>query len=178
MADFAPLYSRRERILIVTKILAVAVPVYLAGYCGLFPWLEQYAQTANCDYIGEFTGMHLLVYGVLCGIPLSMALLIWLIEGSRSMHVWKLGQSPLPGEKVLRKTRYRYGAAARLRPAVVLAMVLLLIGAAVRGGFQANRLIAAVGPCDRPPYSRSRNPDPVSETSGTRQAKLVKSTAE
>ena len=178
MAEFAPLYSTRERILILAKILAVAVPVYLAGYFGLFPWLESYAPIANCDYIGEYTGMQLLAYGVLCGIPLSMALLVWLIEGSRSIRVWKLGQSPLPGEKVLRKTRYRHGAAARLRPAIVFAVVLLLVGAAVRGGFQANRLIVAVGPCENPSYSRSPKTDPASETSGTRQAKLVKSSAE
>ena len=155
MAEFAPLYSTRERIMLACKLLAVAVPVYLAGYYWLFPWLRRYARTANCIYFGEISALQLLAYGVFVGIPLSMALLVWSIDGSRSIRVWKLGQSPLPGEKVLRKTRYRYGAAARRRTAAVFALLLLLIGAAVHGGFQGNRLIAEIGPCENPPYSRT-----------------------
>lgn len=156
MTDFAPLYSIRERISIAFKLLAVAAPVYLAGFYWLFPWLENYAQSANCDYLGGISGLQLLVYGIFVGIPLSMALLVWLIDGSRSIRVWRLGQTPLPGEKVLRKTRYRYGAAARLRPVAVFAVILSLIGAAVWGGSQARELIVEIGPCDSPPYSRSR----------------------
>ena len=161
MSEFAPLHSLRERITIALKLSAVAVPVYLAGFYWLFPRLQEYAQIANCDRFGPVSGLQLLVYGVFSGIPLSMALLIWLIEGSRSIRVWKLGQSPLPGEKVLRKTRYRYGAAARLRPATVFAMLLLLIGAAVWGGIRADRLITAIGPCDNPPVPVTRPPGPA-----------------
>ncbi|MGD8349476.1 MAG: hypothetical protein PVI79_09585 [Gammaproteobacteria bacterium] len=160
MADFAPQYSTRERIMIALKLVAVTGPVYLAGYYWLFPRLREYAQTANCDYFGDISGLQLLIYGVLVGIPLSMALLIWLIEGARSIRVWKLGQHPLPGEKVLRKTRYRYGAAARLRPLAVLAILLVMIGAAIRGGFQAPRLIATFGPCENPGQSQYRGARP------------------
>jgi hypothetical protein len=159
MTEFAPLYSTRERILMACKLLAVAAPVYLAGYYWLFPRLERYAQIANCDYFGRFSGLELLVYGVFSGIPLSMALLVWLIDGSRSIRVWKLGQSPLPGEKVLRKTRYRYGAAARLRPVAVFALVVLLISAAVLGGFKGRELVAEIGPCDDSLRSAPRDPD-------------------
>jgi hypothetical protein len=178
MSDFAPLYSIRERIQIALKLLSVAVPVYLAGYYWLFPRLENYALTANCDYFGAVSGLQLLVFGVFVGVPLSMALLIWLIEGARSIRVWRLGQSPLPGEKVLRRTRYRHGAAARMRPAGVFAMVLLLIGAAVWGGFQARRLVNEIGPCDRPPYSRFRDAGFGVKTSGERRPKLVNSAGE
>lgn len=153
MSDFAPLYSFGERISIALKILSVALPVYLAGYYWLFPRLAHYAQTASCDDFGGISGLQLLVYGAFVGIPLTMALLVWLIEGARSIRAWKLGQSPLPGEKVLRKSRYRYGAAARLRPAVVFTVVLLLIGAAAWGGFEARQLIIEIGPCDNPAYS-------------------------
>jgi hypothetical protein len=159
MTEFAPLYSTRERVVIACKLLSVAAPVYLAGYYWLFPWLKRYTQIANCDYFGGFSGLELLVYGVFSGIPLSMALLVWLIEGLRGIRVWKLGQSPLPGEKVLRKTRYRYGAAARLRPAAVFALIALLIAAAVLGGFKGRELVAEIGPCDDSPGFGSRDPD-------------------
>jgi hypothetical protein len=162
------LYSTRERLLFAVKLLAVAAPVYLAGFYWLFPWLRRYMQTANCEYFVGISALQLLIYGVFVGIPLSMALLVWLIDGARSLRVWRLGQHPLPGEKVLRKTRYRYGAAARLRPLAVFAILILLIGAAIRGGAQAPVLIAEIGPCDTPGQQRSqrREARPKPQASG------------
>ena len=158
MADFAPLYSTRERLWLALKLLAVAIPVYLAGYYWLFPWLREYAKTANCDQIAIFSGLELLLYGLLVGAPLSMAGLIWLIEGRHSLQVWRLGQSPLPGEKVLRKTRYRFGARARIRPLVVFSTLALLAGIALRGSFVAAELVQEIGPCVQPAVDRSSFP--------------------
>jgi hypothetical protein len=155
MADFAPLYTTRERLWLALKMLAVAIPVYVAGYYGLFPWLRRYAETANCDRFAAFSGLELLLYGLLVGSPLSMAGLIWLIEGRHSLRVWRLGQSPLPGEKVLRRTRYRFGVRARIRPLVVFSMIALLAGIALRGGFLAAELVREIGPCGHPGVGRS-----------------------
>ncbi len=168
MSDFAPLYSRRERILIVSKILATALPVYIAGYYWIFPWLRHYVKTANCDRFGDFNGLELLLYGLFVGMPLLMAILLWLIEGRHSLRVWRLGQSPLPGEKVLRKTRYRFGTAARIRPLATLVIVALLAGIAIRGGLEANRLLREIGPCDVSSRCRTIN--------GTESCNLLKST--
>ena len=158
MADFAPLYTTRERLWLALKMLAVAIPVYVAGYYWLFPWLRRYAKTANCEQFAFFSGLELLLYGLLVGAPLSMAGLIWLIEGRHSLRVWRLGQSPLPGEKVLRKTRYRFGARARIRPLAVFSMIALLAGIALRGGFVAAELVREIGPCDHPGVGRSSFP--------------------
>lgn len=154
MGEFAPLYSTRERIAIVAKILAVAAPVYVAGFYWIFPWLRRYAQTASCDRFGAFNGLELLLYGLFVGMPLSMAVLVWLIEGRRSLRVWRLGQSPLPGEKVLRKTRYRFGTAARIRPLATFVIVALLAGIAIRGGIEARDLARQIGPCAESAHSR------------------------
>jgi len=175
MSEFAPLYSRRERVAILLKILAAAVPVYIAGYYWIFPWLRRYAKTANCDGFGAFNGLELLLYGLFVGMPLLMAALLWLIEGRRGLRVWRLGQSPLPGEKVLRRTRYRFGAAARIRPLAVLAIIALLVGVSFRGGLEANRLLREIGPCGV--SSRCRPPqDTAGETRSTATRKLLEST--
>jgi hypothetical protein len=158
MSDFAPLYTTRERLWLALKMLAVAIPVYVAGYYGLFPWLRRYVKTANCDQFAAFSGLELLLYGLLVGAPLSMAGLIWLIEGRRSLRVWRLGRSPLPGEKVLRKTRYRFGVRARIRPLVVFATLALLAGIALRGSFVAAELVREIGPCVQPGVDRSSFP--------------------
>ena len=147
MGEFAPLYTTRERIRLVLKILAVAAPVYLLSQFWLFPWLQNYASFANCYIYGDITGAHLLMYGVFVFIPLSLALLIWLFEARRCLKILRVGQNPLPGEKVLRKTRYRYGRAAMIQPFVLFLAIAVLIGASVWGGFQAEKINRMVKPC-------------------------------
>jgi hypothetical protein len=105
MDEFAPLYSTRERIGIALKMLAVAASLYLPAHFWFIPWLENYISFANCYYYGDISGMHLLIYGIFVFAPLSLALLIWLLEGRRCLEVLRIRQNPLPGEKVLRKTR-------------------------------------------------------------------------
>ncbi len=148
MSNEAPLYTTRERMLILVKILAFFIPLFLLSWLWLFPWLEAYAETAHCRFYGDLTGVHLLLYGIFVGGPLSLALLILLFEGPRSLRVLRVGQNPLPGEKVLRRTPYRYGWQARLKPLVLLACVLTIIGFSVWGGYQASELTANVAPCE------------------------------
>lgn len=147
MDEFAPLYTTRERVDLVLKILAVAAPVYLLAQFWFFPWLQDYASFANCHSYGNINGVQLLMYGVFVLIPLSLALLIWLLEGKRCLRIFRLGQNPLPGEKVLRKTRYRYGRAAMIQPFVILLAIAVLIGASVWGGFQAEKITRMIQPC-------------------------------
>ncbi len=147
MNDFAPIVSTRERVKLVLKILAVAAPVYLLAQFWLFPWLQNYASFANCYFYGDITGVHLLMYGVFVFAPLSLALLIWLFEGRRCLSILRVGQNPLPGEKVLRKTRYRYGRAAMIQPCVIFLTLAVLIGASIWGSFQVEKLTRIVKPC-------------------------------
>ncbi len=147
MNKFAPLYSTRERIHLVLKILAVVAPVYLLAQFWLFPWLQNYASFANCHRYGNINGVQLLMYGVFVFIPLSLALLIWLLEGKRCLRILRIGQSPLPGEKVFRKTRYRYDRAAMIQPFVLLLAIAVLIATSVWGGFQAEKITRMIKPC-------------------------------
>lgn len=147
MNDFAPLYTTRERILLVLKILAVAAPVYLLAQFWLFPWLKNYASYAHCHSYGGINGVQLLMYGVFVLIPLSLALLIWLLEGTRCLKVLRIGQNPLPGEKVFRKTRYRYGRVAMIQPLMIFTVIAALVGASVWGGFQAAKITSKIPAC-------------------------------
>ena len=147
MNDFAPIVSTRERVMLFLKILAVAAPVYLLLQFWLFPWLQDYASFANCYFYGDITGVHLLMYGIFVFAPLSLALLIWLFEGRRCLRILRVGQNPLPGEKVLRKTRYRCGRAAMIQPFMLFLIIALLLGISVWGGFQAEKLTRAIADC-------------------------------
>ena len=75
-------------------------------------------------------------------------------RGKANAAVEKLGQNPLPGEKVLRRTRYKYGNAARVQPLVLFAIMLLLLGISIWGSSQAEKMGRFVPPCSDNPLGQ------------------------
>lgn len=149
MNDFAPQYTQKERVKIVLKLLAWIIPVYLVMDFWFFDWLEQYSQNAHCYEYGSFNGLHLLIYGSFVLIPFSLGIFVLLIEGRNCLKVMRLKQTPLPGEKVLRPVKYKYGTAALIRPAAVGLIILLSFVISIWGGFQAHKLSADIVPCEK-----------------------------
>jgi len=145
--DFAPKYSKRERLMLILKLLLLVILLLLVTQFWLLDWLKAYVKTANCQVYGNFDGIQLLLYGLFVGIPLSLALVLLLLEGRRSLRILKLGQNPLPGEKVLRRTRYKYGNAARVQPLVLFVIMLLLLGMSSWGSFQVEKMHRLIPPC-------------------------------
>jgi len=145
--DFAPEYSKRERVTLILKLLVLCILLLLVTQFWLIDWLTAYVITANCQVYGNFNGMQLLLYGLFVGTPLSLALVLLLLEGRHSLRILKLGQNPLPGEKVLRRTRYKYGNAARVQPLVLFAIMLLLLGISIWGSSQAEKMSRFIPPC-------------------------------
>ncbi len=147
MNGYAPLYSKRERIRLVLKLAAIFLPLYLLGQYWLFPAIEQYSTYANCYQYGKVNGVEVVMYGVFVGLPLSCALLVALLFGRRGLRIIRAGQDPLPGEKVLRKTRYRYGKMAWLTPMFTVLFTLYFIGLGVWGASQAEQISRDPAPC-------------------------------
>lgn len=146
--DYAPEYTKRERIEIALKNLAWAIPVVFICEFWLFDWFAEYSNNANCYKYGSINGVHLVFYGLFVFMPLLFAIILCLTEGRRSIKVFRLGQNPLPNEKVFSTTSYKYGLAAKAQPIVVLSVMLFLIGLSVWGGFQAHDLTRNIKPCD------------------------------
>lgn len=147
MSDYAPVYTTRERVRIALLMAAATIGVYLATHWWMVPAIENFARNANCYSYADFSGVELLFYGVFCGAPLSLGLLILLLFGRRCYLIFKTGQDPLPGEKTLRKRRYRYGRRALLTPLLVLLTVLYTVGVAIWGAPRAAALAAGAASC-------------------------------
>jgi hypothetical protein len=141
---YAPEYTTKERINILLKTFAWAGPLVAALQFWFFPWLKQYSANAHCYQYGSFTGLHLIFYGLFIGLPLLMACMILILEGKRSINIIKLGQSPLPGEKVLKPTKYIYGAQAKLKAYLSFALILFALGLSVQGYFWAQTFIIKI----------------------------------
>ena len=156
MSEYGPEYTKRERIALVLKILAWVIPIYLVAQFWFFDWFSEYSENANCYNYGNINGVHLVFYGLFVFMPFSFAIVLFLFEGRRSIKVIKLGQSPLPNEKVLRPTKYKYGTAAKVQPLGVFSIILFLIGLSIWGGFQAHEITKDIKPCA---VNNSLNPD-------------------
>jgi len=147
MPNHAPEYTTRERITFVLKHMLWFIPLVAATELWFFDWLSEYADNANCYIYGSITGVHLIMYGLFVGIPLSLVILLSILEGRRAIKVIKLGQNPLPGEKVFKKTKYTYGHKAKVKPVGIIFSIGFLLALTIWGVMQAHELTQNIKPC-------------------------------
>jgi len=140
--QYAPIYTTEERIKYFIKHSIWAVPLFLIVQFWFIPFIDEYSKIAQCINYGKFTGLHVIFYGFYVGLPVLMALIVFLSLGIRSLKIIKIGQSPLPNEKVFTQTEYVYGSKAKLRAYGVFAYILLILSLGVQGYFWANETIS------------------------------------
>ena len=141
---YAPTYTKNERIKYLVKHALWVVPSFTFLQFWFFPFFEKYSKIAHCFDYGVFTGTHLVLYGLLVGLPLLLALLAFFTAGKRSLKIIKYEQDPLPNEKVFTKTVYIYGTKAKLKAYGVLTCILLALGLGILGYFWANEHISDI----------------------------------
>ena len=141
MNNYAPEYTKRERVILLIKHLAWALPLFAMTNYWLLPWFEAYAKQAHCYNYGQFTGIHIVFYSVFVGLPLSFALVLFALEGPRNIKIIQLAQHPLPNEKVLRRTQYSYGLKAKIRAYLFFVILAFLGGLSIKGIDWANAII-------------------------------------
>lgn len=144
MSEFAPEYTKKEKLIILLKHLTWATPLILATQYLFFPWFTEFADQSHCYQYAGYSGTELMFYGLFVGLPLTFALLILLFEGARAVTIIRLGQSPLPNEKVFKPTQYSYGVRARIKPIFVLLIIVFLIGLSIKGLFSAQQLVSSL----------------------------------
>ncbi|MES9969837.1 MAG: hypothetical protein ABW092_07355 [Candidatus Thiodiazotropha sp.] len=147
MSEYAPEYTKRERIVFILKLLALATPIYLMVQFWLADWIADFTKNAHCFNYGSINGMHLVFYGALTFLPLLLGIILFLFEGIRGIKIIKLGQNPLPDEKVFTPTKYKYGAAAKVQPFGIFSVIVFCIGLSIWGGFKAHEQTREIKPC-------------------------------
>ncbi|HLD68781.1 MAG TPA: hypothetical protein VJA19_22415 [Pseudomonas sp.] len=144
--EFAPEYSRVERIrLVLGGTLAGALLVY-GAQTWLFPGIKAFATLAPCRQVLGIDGLTVLWYGLFVGLPLHVAVLMLLTFGWQGYKVLRDGQFPAAGTKVYRPTRIRRGRKARLIGYLHLAAVLPCLLLAGWGAPQAEALSTSLRP--------------------------------
>lgn len=144
--EFAPEYSRAERIrLVLGGTLAGALLVY-GAQAWLLPGIKAFATLAPCRQVFGIDGLTALWYGLFVGLPLHAALLVLATLGWQGYKVLRDGQFPAAGTRVFKPTRIRRGPQARLIGYLHLAAVLPCLLLAGWGATQADTLSTTLRP--------------------------------
>ena len=150
MNEFAPEYTKKEKIVLMLKHAAWAIPLFATTKYIFFPWFEVYSENAHCYIYGNITGIEVVLYGLFVGLPALSAALLFLLEGRNCINILRCGQSPLPGKKVFNPTKYVYGFRAKLKPLFLFIVMAFFIGLSVKGVYSANQIIIKVNPKELP----------------------------
>ena len=141
MNEFAPEYTKRERIILMLKHAAWVIPLFAITKYIFFPWFDVYAENAHCYKYGNITGTEIVLYGLFVGLPALSAVLLLLFEGANCIKILHYGQSPVPGEKVFKPTKYVYGFRAKLKPLFLFIAMVFFIGLSVKGFYSASQIV-------------------------------------
>ncbi len=139
-----PLYTKDEKIKLIVKHALWLIPFVIFMQLWGFQYIEDYSTNAYCKKYGSFTGLHVVFYGLFIGLPLLSALVYFYFMGLRSLKIIKLGQDPLPNEKVFTKTKYIYGKKAKFKAYAILGIILFLLGLSTQGYFWAKDTIEII----------------------------------
>jgi len=144
--EFAPQYTRAERIRLIARGVVIAAVVGQACHLWFLPWLGKFSASAHCRSVLGINGATVLIHGIFVGIPLLSALLVALLVGRRGYKILREGRTPPAGERVLRPTPVVRGARARLMGYVQLFAATPLLGLAVWGAWQAQSFQGTLAP--------------------------------
>lgn len=144
--EFAPEYSRTERIRFLLQALAAGAAVMAVCRLWLLPWLREFSVSAHCRSWLGIRGTAVLFHGLFVGLPLLAALLVGAFVGRRGLKVLREGRVPPAGEKVFRPTPVRRGARARLSGCVQLLSAVPLVALAAWGSLQSRALVEQAAP--------------------------------
>lgn len=150
MPQYAPEYSREERIQFIIKELIWAAPLYLLCQFWFFDWLAEYSEHAHCYFYGPITGVHLVMYGLFCLMPFSFGVMFFQMLGKDALETINVGQHPLPNKKVFSKTQYVYGARAKLKGYAVVLCIACFFLFSIWGITAAKKITSDVKPCESP----------------------------
>lgn len=126
MNNYAPQYTKKEKIIIVLKAVIIILPFFLFMLIWGYDWTQEFFQN-TCDLIINFERTKIIIYLSFVVLPGVFCLAVSVPTGLRAIKMLKQGQTPLPGEKVFSPTPYRYGRPVRVKALFMLIVVVMLL---------------------------------------------------
>ncbi len=138
--EYAPTYTREERVKYVLISLAIAGAVIFVCNFALFPKLLMLVNRVECHGAYGFSGVTAVLWTVFVGLPLACGISAGAFIVPRAAAAIRARQYPAPGRKVVHKVRIRRGRDAVLHACLELALVGFFVVIAIWGSFQADSI--------------------------------------
>src|SRR4051812_28081857 len=135
--EYAPTYSREERIRNALIGFGIACAVVFACNFVLFPKLLMLVDHVECQTVFGMSGVALVLWMVFVGLPLASAISLGAFVVPRAVAAIRARQYPAPGRKVNRPMLIRRGRPAVLHGWFELSFIGFFVAIAVWGAFQA-----------------------------------------
>jgi hypothetical protein len=136
--EYAPKYSREERVRYALLGFAVAfVVIFLCNFV-LFPRLLMLVNRTECQTVFGISGVALVMAMVFVGLPLAIAVSLGVFVIPRALAAIRARQYPAPGRKVSGQVRIRRGRRAVWQASTDIAGIGLFVAIAIWGSFQAR----------------------------------------
>lgn len=113
--QYAPLYSRDERVRIALRYLFLVLVIAITGELYIIPWITEFINTIHCREFYGVQGIVAMIYGVFVGVPVLLALTIQPVLTIHAIKIIRDKQSPPKNHKVFRKTKIIRGRQALIR---------------------------------------------------------------
>ena len=161
MPEYAPQYSRREKIRKLATFAALLLALALAWQFCFLPWFNDLAAHSDCRTLFAMPAYAAVPHLLLTVLPLLLASLMALFVLPLAWRVLRSRQYPPLGEKTLCRTRIHRGTDALAIAVALLALLAVEIALAAFCHLEARRWVAAI---------HERYPDGIPCTSETVKA--------
>jgi hypothetical protein len=139
--EYAPLYTRSERLRFAIPGLVLGATLILLGKYWLSPWFSQFVASAPCSNVMGVRAVVILWYGLFVALPLFGSLLVGYALGMHGYRILRDGQAPPLNQKVFRPTRIMRGSVAKRIGYLQLFAFVPFLVIATWGSFQAADLV-------------------------------------
>jgi hypothetical protein len=144
----APVYSTKEKVRFALINLAIAIPLFLFARFYIIPVASEKIEQKSCATFGPLYDYEWYFFGLI-SLPLFIMFIFsikpFLFYGYK---VFKSEQYPLPGQKILRPTAYRYGLQAKISGMIFMLLSLCLLGLFVYSLHVCNQLLSTLDVCN------------------------------
>lgn len=154
MPQYAPQYTRAERLRKVVPMGALALLAIFLLHTFFFPWFNEFSANAHCRSLWGISGTTVVFYSALVLVPILVFIFVALSIVPRALKILASGQYPPPGEKTYHLTRIRTGLAAQAIAWGILALtfacfIFIAWGIYLAQGFidKADAAHADLAPC-------------------------------
>ena len=112
--DYAPEYTKREKIKLIILIMGLGAVLIAAGELWLFPSITRLAEQPHCYSLFGLNGADYLWHLLLIGIPISIFLILAITMLPMALRGLIQAQFPPKGYKVFKPTPIRRGMRGQL----------------------------------------------------------------